>query len=204
MGAKSLSCPIEHHWVRGIDLIIIATQNQTAFTMSKSKTDKNIEKNKLKSTEERLRHAQMLSTNEKLALNLVRIRANMMIFRIEKRNQSSQPQSFIRHKNEQSFSRIHQAAKTKGKRIRKYKLRSTNKWRAGRLDFKRVQTLEVAAAPPCLSNPTSTALYIQSNHGGPEITLPSLVVGLLIISAQLSFWIHKLWLFVIVSYLGSG
>jgi len=44
MGAKSLSCPIEHHSVRGIDLIIIATQNHTAFTISKSKTDKNIEK----------------------------------------------------------------------------------------------------------------------------------------------------------------
>jgi len=44
MGARSLSCPIEHYSVRGIDLIIIATQNQTAFTISKSKTDKNIEK----------------------------------------------------------------------------------------------------------------------------------------------------------------
>jgi len=57
----------------------------------------------------------MLSTNEKLALTLVRIRANMMIFRIEKRNQSSQPQSFIRHKNEQSFSR---QQKLKGKRLK--------------------------------------------------------------------------------------
>ena len=35
---KSLSCPIEHYSVRGIDLIIIATQNQTPFTISRSKT----------------------------------------------------------------------------------------------------------------------------------------------------------------------